>query len=848
MTRSPLLIGPPLRLLALAFCCSLLSYWTVWRSPWQYESAFALHISTSGDIADVLQVAITEGVEAAQSSTWRREYARSVLLSDTLSREVLASLNAPERDLFWGDIPASERTPEAGLARMSELVRIDDAIKDEPITVHCRTPDPDLSLKLAQSYLDGALRRIDREVRTETDFLAQSLEKGRTNLAIAANRLEDFQVAADIPYNLDFSARIHLVELKTLQALLAHLRVDMAALKARSNAPADITTALAIRSKSDGSAAKLETLTGLEEEMLSRLALAPRYAREYGELSAALEEQGRLVETLAAANAVAEVQESRSVEPYKLVRKPLLAEEPVTKPLIPAALGGIYMGAILALGWTLAAEAYRPGGALNRAPVSFVIFHALPTALLIAAAGGFFLDFLILGQPTSLLPSLACCATATLFLTIALRGGRDYDIVEPINLLVPGCLIGCTLKTYFIVMAPDDRTKNFLLIGLPLDVLYVPLVVICFALACLAVGYNAPLPPLSLARISSLLAPRPWPPAVLRLGLLASVLLSTFCMAMFIKALGPLAFAHLSAKRAPESESTGLLLQGAQQLGYAFYFALVAVLTERRRTWLEKLFLPISGLLLLAFYTFISTRTLLLLVMINSAILYHYLRAPIRVGQALRLVAAAVCIVLAIGGLRPSRDNQAPTLVEGITNGFAKVKDLAVNNRNYLGSSEIAVVLNGVPRELDYQYGKTLITFLYSPIPRAVWQDKPKRIRVGFLVSPLFKRKTLLSGATPTLIGELYLNFGLLGIFPGMFAYGLFLRLLYRSFKPHLSNKNMALLYVGVLIPMTHSCLDGDLSGGVLLSAQAIFFVSCGLLALTAARLLPFFRNQEEVL
>jgi oligosaccharide repeat unit polymerase len=825
----------------------LLSYYTVWRSPWQYESAFSLHISTSGDIADVLQVAITEGVEAAQSSTWRREYVRSVLHSNTLSLEALASLNVPETELFWGDTPSSDRTAEAGLTRMDDLVRIDDAIEDEPITVHCRTSDPNLSWKLAQAYLEGTLRRIDREVRTETRFLTESLEKGRAALRTASNRLEDFQVAADIPYNLDFTARLDLVELQTLRSLLTHLQVDMAALKARSEAPGDVTMGLAIRSKREGADAKLKTLEGLRDDQRTELALAPRQAREYRELLADFEERGRLVETLAAAHAVAQMQESRSVEPYRILRRPRLAEEPITKPVVAATLGGFYVGVILALGWSLVAEAYRTGGALNRVPRSFVVFHAIPTTLVIAAAGGFFLRYLVAVEPTYLLPSLACCATATLFLTIALRGGRDYDIVEPINLLVPGCLIGCTLKTYFIVMAPDERTRNFLLIGLPLDVLYVPLVVICFGLACLAVGYNSPLPAFSLARINALLAPRAWSPTVLRLGLLASLLLSASCMAMFIKALGPLAFTQLSAKRNLESENAGLLLQGAQQLGYAFYFALVAVLTERRSTWLEKLFLPISGLMLLSFYTFISTRTLLLLVMINSAVLYHYLRQPIRVGQALRLVAAAVCIVLAIGGLRPSKDNRTPTLVEGITNGFAKVKDLAVNNRNYLGSSEIAVVMNGVPRKLDYQYGKTLITFLYSPIPRIVWEDKPKRIRVGFLVSPLFKRKTLRSGATPTLIGELYLNFSLLGVFPGMFLYGLFLRLLYRSFRPYLSsNKNMALLYIGMLIPMTHSCLDGDLAGGVLLSAQGLFFMSCGLLVLTAANLFPFLQSREE--
>lgn len=81
----------------------------------------------------------------------------------------------------------------------------------------------------------------------------------------------------------------------------------------------------------------------------------------------------------------------------------------------------------------------------------------------------------------------------------------------------------------------------------------------------------------------------------------------------------------------------------------------------------------------------------------------------------------------------------------------------------------------------DRKHGATLWPGFLWFIPRAIWPTKPELNGIGgwYAVTVLGWRPDVGGKAAVTVPGDLYLNFGIAGVFGGMLAYGLLLRLLY---------------------------------------------------------------------
>ncbi len=90
-----------------------------------------------------------------------------------------------------------------------------------------------------------------------------------------------------------------------------------------------------------------------------------------------------------------------------------------------------------------------------------------------------------------------------------------------------------------------------------------------------------------------------------------------------------------------------------------------------------------------------------------------------------------------------------------------------------------------------FLYGKTLLNFFVSlGPPRFIWKDKPVTNADG---NELGRRYGVLTpddlgtSVGPTVVGDLYMNFGLWGITLGMFLFGSFLKFIYDYFIVHTS-------------------------------------------------------------
>jgi len=95
---------------------------------------------------------------------------------------------------------------------------------------------------------------------------------------------------------------------------------------------------------------------------------------------------------------------------------------------------------------------------------------------------------------------------------------------------------------------------------------------------------------------------------------------------------------------------------------------------------------------------------------------------------------------------------------------------------NRLVFDNLLLVLAYVPEPIPFAYGGTFLPqMLTSLIPQLLWRGRSSLGRNFFaeLSGPY------VGGTAPTLIGDLYFNFGIVGVFVGMLAVGLIMRTLY---------------------------------------------------------------------
>ena len=118
-------------------------------------------------------------------------------------------------------------------------------------------------------------------------------------------------------------------------------------------------------------------------------------------------------------------------------------------------------------------------------------------------------------------------------------------------------------------------------------------------------------------------------------------------------------------------------------------------------------------------------------------------------------------------------------------------------------------IVKYVPEKLEYQYGKTFFNLLLKPIPSRIWPEKPQG--AGYYVTKSLYPKHFAANASiaTSLLGELYLNFHIIGIVFGMFVFGFVVSGLYKFLVLNSPNFYAVILY-SLCFPYFFSELRGD--------------------------------------
>ncbi len=174
-------------------------------------------------------------------------------------------------------------------------------------------------------------------------------------------------------------------------------------------------------------------------------------------------------------------------------------------------------------------------------------------------------------------------------------------------------------------------------------------------------------------------------------------------------------------------------------------------------------------------------------------------------------VVLAALLITTFASLRSSASNELDT---SSVLDVAVIGDSLLGTHNWAGSEKTAVIEARVPDLLPFQRGSTYTTAIVAPIPRAIWREKPS-VRIG----PLVGEKVFLldrngrTGLPPGAPGELFINFGYLGVPIGGLAFGVVLRLVYRKFSSTPENDALRLVFLVALMNLSFKLPGGDFAG-----------------------------------
>lgn len=435
-----------------------------------------------------------------------------------------------------------------------------------------------------------------------------------------------------------------------------------------------------------------------------------------------------------------------------------------------------------------------------------------------------------LGFEYSIIFFIATFPSLLVFSTTFYKSKRKFDLFSPLNFILISLMIGTTLRTFYLLSTDSTgfRQARLLLDESP-SFLILPAIYISVAFLFLILGFQMKIKPLNLARVIPGFKRPNWSTKTLFPLVFILIAISVIGSVVYFQKTGmqELSLETFSAKRRIFMDDAR-----TQRVSYSYYkwiasliqfpyYILLIQFAFSKRSFFSILgfLLLITGVLAFLFPVMTNSRSHVIYLIINTVMVWYYLR-----GFSIVLFSFAIPIsFMFIFGLLILRQNR--TMVDKPSNlSVGQIFEASVGYGNMLGIVKTGHIIKAVPEKVDYYYGKSMISWIFAPIPRTLWPGKPY-MNPGAIVKQKFLKvgesKIMGGGVPPASIGELFWNFGYFGITIGMFLYGRMIKLFYVSFKPWLPvSKSAMLLYVCLIMQFSFVLVGNSFNQFILQSIQ----------------------------
>lgn len=444
-----------------------------------------------------------------------------------------------------------------------------------------------------------------------------------------------------------------------------------------------------------------------------------------------------------------------------------------------------------------------------------IVLSVISLVLLVLDPGGHF--------ATSFSYILFSLLAGLVTLYVALWAGRKpdggIDIFSPMFGLLFVVLLGATLRAPYLVAEKDvSAAAAFLLFGYDIPEVASNMPWFFMGVCMIIAGYVVPKYRFSIERYALIRTNRVNAQRLLFWSL-AYLAISIVGIYSYMKVNGIHFSADIlasSSKKALEFDTGGDSVYGAgyqtfigQFSKYPFLFLTVALLTRALRPNPVLIALALGlGFTSVVIPVLGNTRSTVAVLGLVILIAINYF-GRLRFGLLVVWLTISLSLISILTEVRSENQH-----LENVKNNMAET---FLASGNGLDSYRTALIMNLVPKEADYQHGKTYAGIFALFVPRAVWPTKPNTAIGPWVKAEVFHRPDVRNnGWPPGIIAEGYINFGYVGALLIPFLYGAFLRVLYNTVRPLLGRSLVAtLIYASGLYPLCFSGLSNNVALGL---------------------------------
>ena len=438
-------------------------------------------------------------------------------------------------------------------------------------------------------------------------------------------------------------------------------------------------------------------------------------------------------------------------------------------------------------------------------------------------------------QQDGILFALAIISYAVL--CVPLIGKRSYSVVEPYSIVFTILYLGVPLKLSWLLLCRDTPRLSSVLLGLQVEDFIAPSLLTIVALCSLCAGYMAGAPRRR-ELVKPLLSSRRWNTKMLVAVSAFAVSISIVVFMLYAQRIG-LGSGPISAKRF-EHVADGPMQRGSlsyyrwaasftQIVSYVLFAWAITTKLSRGHKVVTGIAISIPIFLSLVTPFINSSRFPIVFFMLECMVILYCLKDNVFSKRWLtfQLTGVAVVVLLFSLILALRRDsNNAGTGVGTIT--AFDIVEHVIGDPYLADVTKTAHIIRAVPDRVPYQLGSSYAALFVAPIPRDLWPAKPSIGAGPFVGTHIYGYKH--TGVPPGLIGEAYLNFGLIGMMFVPFVYGWMVRWSYEILVPSLRLQAGAIAYA-ICFRFYVAALGMDFAVGLIqcmsemLPALAIIFI-----------------------
>jgi oligosaccharide repeat unit polymerase len=440
-----------------------------------------------------------------------------------------------------------------------------------------------------------------------------------------------------------------------------------------------------------------------------------------------------------------------------------------------------------------------------------------------------------IGYEFTVLRFLAILPFFYLFASVLQNYKSRIDLLLPEIYIGLSLLVGTTLKTIWLtsVDSLNFTKQQSVLLGQDLTDLYFPLFIINIAIVSFLFGKKINLNYFKVKVTNNIFILKK---RNFKILIMFACFVSVIGMFFLLKSVGvtEIIAENISDKRRVFDEngqrnSFAWLRVFGKFAKFAFYLGVLYFLTYRISNSQNKMirFLTILSLLITIVYSVInSSRTVLIDVGIIS--IFCFIVAERKIPKKLVGVMIALAILIS-GFIISKRDSKETSFNDNL---FYSIIESITANNNLFGVSKTGKISNHVLNKSSYYFGSTYLTWIYAPIPRSIWEDKPP-ITPGLIV-----RKDILGensdnnlggGIPPGLVAESFMNFGFIGIIFIPILLGSFVNFVFKKIKKLILlnkiksiNPLTILILLNVYLEFTFKIFGGSLTQSLIGVLEAV--------------------------